>query len=103
MEEKNRIEIAKGIKVIEWLKTELITQISSLFKGMLEGKEELIMDSLASLIVTIYVIARRMGFNFHRLEEAVKEKLAENKNNNHQLEEWYGDLSSLEQHWKTKR
>jgi hypothetical protein len=44
------------------------------------------------------VLARRIGISFRELDQAVVSKLREHTREGHQLENWYGDLSSLEQH-----
>lgn len=87
--------IAKNIKVVEWLKADLVTSISSLFKSMLRGSEELILDALASLVITCYVLGRRLGVNFSRLDLKVEAKLRQGIDENHEVERWYGDLSAL--------
>jgi hypothetical protein len=44
------------------------------------------------------VLARRIGFTFRELDQAVVQKLKEHTKEGHQLEQWYGDLSSLEEY-----
>lgn len=98
MEKPNNVQIAKNIKVMEWLKAEIIEQTGSVFKNLYLGKEAYVIDGLASLIITIYVLARRVGIPFHKLEKAILDKLHEKKEDIHEIEEWYGDLSVLEQY-----
>lgn len=90
------MDIAKRLKVIDWLKTEMIDQVSRLFKGLLSGREEKIKDSLASLIVSSYVMGRRLGINYRSMDELVLSKLKEHREQGHQVEDWYGDLSAME-------
>ncbi|HOV80842.1 MAG TPA: MazG-like family protein [Bacillota bacterium] len=87
--------IAKNIKVIDWLKADLITSVSALFKSMLKGSEELLLDALASLVITCYVLGRRLGINFPRLDLKVEAKLRRSIDEDHEMERWYGDLSAL--------
>jgi len=99
MEKQDRnVQFAKHLKVMEWLKTEIIAQVSGLFKGLLHGNENLILDSMASLLLAVYVLARRIGIPFHKLESKVKEKINEQLQNGHEVEEWYGDLSLIEEY-----
>ena len=98
MDKSGNVHIAKNVKVMEWLKTEIIEHVGSLFKGLYYGKETFIIDSMASLLIAIYVLARRVGIPFHKLEKAVMEKLQDHKRDGHEIEEWYGDLSILEQY-----
>jgi len=87
--------IAKNIKIIEWLKADLLTSLSALFKSMLRGSEELILDALASLVITCYVLGRRLGINFPRLDFKIEAKLRQGIDENHEVERWYGDISNL--------
>lgn len=89
-------QIAKNLKVLEWLKTELLDQIAALFRHLMQGKRQHALDTLASLLVTVVVMARRIGFSFHELENAVSKKLRDHVRDGHQMEEWYGDLSALD-------
>ncbi|TCS80795.1 MazG-like family protein [Tepidibacillus fermentans] len=99
MDKQDRnVQFAKHLKVMEWLKSEILEQVSGLFKGLLHGNEALILDSMASLLLAIYVLARRVGIPFHKLETAVKDKIQEHLKHGHEVEEWYGDLSLLEQY-----
>ncbi|MCL6639078.1 MAG: MazG-like family protein [Firmicutes bacterium] len=87
--------IAKNIKVIEWLKADLITSLAALFKSMLKGSEELMLDALSSMIVTCYVLGRRLNINFSRLDLKVEAKVRQGIDDDHEVERWYGDLSAL--------
>lgn len=87
--------IAKNIKIVEWLKADMLTSLSALFKAMLRGSEELILDALASLVVTCYVLSRRLGLSFSRLDLKIEAKLRQGIDENHEVEKWYGDISHL--------
>lgn len=92
------VQFAKSVKVIDWLKTEILDQLANLFKGIHHANQHVIIDSLSSLIVSTYVLARRIGFSYRELDQAVMEKLREHIREGHQLEQWYGDLSTLEEY-----
>ncbi|MDD3652660.1 MAG: MazG-like family protein [Desulfotomaculaceae bacterium] len=87
--------IVKNIKVVEWLKADLLTSLSVLFKSMLRGSEDLILDALASLVVTCYILGRRLGITFTRLDLRIEEKLLRSIEEDHEMEKWYGDISNL--------
>ncbi|MEW6424264.1 MAG: MazG-like family protein [Bacillota bacterium] len=95
--------IAKNIRVIEWLKADLLTSLSALFKSMLRGSEERVQDALASLIITCYVLGRRLGSSFPRLELKIESKLRQSIEEDHELERWYSDLSALLTHLLEKK
>lgn len=91
----HEVDIAKNMRTIDWLKVELLSGISSLFKFMLKGSEELIIDALASIIITCYILGKRLGIGFARVDLKAMHKLRVNISDNHQVEQWYGDLSAL--------
>ncbi|MEB3103217.1 MazG-like family protein [Ferviditalea candida] len=98
MNTEHDVDLAKRAKVIEWLKTEVIDQVSRLFKGIWEGRSSRIADSLASLIVSCYILGRRLGIPYHTLDESIVQKLKKHREEGHQLEDWYQDISILEEH-----
>jgi len=92
------MDVARRAKLIEWLKTEMLDETARLFRGLWEGRQASIIDSLAGLIAYSYFLARRLGVNYKELDDAVRERLEAHKRQHHQLEEWYGDISMLERH-----
>ena len=88
-------DIAKNIRIVEWLKADLITSLSALYKGLLTGSEERLIEALSGIIVTCYVLGRRLGFSFSRIDVAVEAKLRQGVEESHEVEKWYGDLSML--------
>ncbi|NPV26764.1 MAG: hypothetical protein HPY81_04745 [Firmicutes bacterium] len=87
--------ITRNIRVIEWLKAELVEAVAALFKGMLKGSEEAIVDGLASILITAYILGRRVGISFSRLDLMIQTKLKLSIHEAHEVEKWYGDLSAL--------
>jgi hypothetical protein len=96
------VDLAKRAKVIEWLKTEVIDQMAQLFKGIWEGSQHKITDALASLVMCCYMLGRRLGIPYPQLDELIVEKLNKHKMDGHQLEDWYQDLSVLEDHMRKR-
>ena len=89
------IDIAKNIRVIEWLKTELVTAVAALFKAMMKNSQEAVEDALAGMVMTVYVMARRLGVSFAQLDIRVESKIRKAIREQHELEDWYGDLTAL--------
>ncbi|MBO8137145.1 MAG: MazG-like family protein [Desulfotomaculum sp.] len=87
--------IAKNIRVIEWLKADILASLAALFKAMVKGSEEKLLDALASLVITAYILGRRLGINFSRLDLKIESKLRQGIDDGHEVERWYGDLSQL--------
>ncbi|MBM7856102.1 hypothetical protein JOC37_002527 [Desulfohalotomaculum tongense] len=90
--------IAKNLRIIEWLKADILTSLSALFKAMVKGSEERLLDALASLVITSYILGRRLGINFSRLDLKIEHKLRQGIDDDHEVERWYGDLSELLQY-----
>lgn len=96
------LDVAKRVKVIEWLKTEVIDHVSRLFKALWEGSTTKVGDSLASLMMSSYILGRRLGLTYRDLDDLLLEKLKKHKQEGHQLEDWYQDISALEEHLRKR-
>lgn len=92
------LDVATRARTIEWLKTEVVDQVSRLFKAIWDGSSARLTDSLAGLIASSYILGRRLGVSFRDLDRAVADKLAKLKQEGHQLEDQYQDLSLLSEH-----
>ncbi len=88
-------DFAKNIKVIEWLKADILTSLSVLYKSILKGSEEKLIDALAGIIVSTYVLGRRLGLTFSKIDVAVESKLRQGVEESHEVEKWFGDLTML--------
>ncbi|GAW93712.1 hypothetical protein PTH_2889 [Calderihabitans maritimus] len=81
--------------MIEWLKTKLIGSIADLFEAMIRGGEERILDCLAGTIITTYLLGRRLGFSYARLELKVQDQLKDGLAEDNPTEDWREDLRML--------
>src|SRR5690606_31143755 len=95
--------IARDLKTIEWLKAELTAGVAGLFRSMLKNSNESVADHLANLVVTSYVLGRRLGVSSARLDMKVEQTVRANMQNQHEFEAWYGDFSSYLSHLESKR
>lgn len=96
------LDVVKRAKVIEWLKTEVVDHVSRLFKALWEGSTTRVGDSLASLIMSSYILARRLGMSYRDMDDLLLDKLKKHKQEGHQLEDWYQDISALEEHMRKR-
>ena len=101
--EGNNTGFAKNIRLVEWLKADLLTSVSNLYKAMLRGSEDKLLDALSGIIITCYVLGRRLGLSFSRLEMRVEAKLRQGIDEDHEVEKWYKDLSLLQTHLTDKK
>ena len=90
--------IARNIKVVDWIKTQMLESLTLLYKGLQEPDEEKVLEGLAEGLLWHYLLSRRLGIPFHELEEKIISKLHTYKNQGHHLEEWFQDFSVLEEY-----
>lgn len=92
---KGHIDVAKSIRVIEWLKAEMVGSVASLLRSMVKGGEDAIADCLAGILMTAYILGKRVGVAYTKVDQRLKEKVSAGIRDGHEIEEWYGDLTSL--------
>lgn len=95
--------IAKNIKAVEWLTAQLASVLGSLLQALWKGASQEIEESLSALIVHSFLLAKRLGIGFGKLEQSVRDKTELLLKEGHPLEEWYGDLSALKTYLEIKR
>jgi len=101
------IDITRNIKLIEWLKSELLTDIANLFKVLVNGmKDEVhdaVSDSLSNIILICYLLGRRLGISYNSIELKIESKIKLGLVERHDVEKYYGDLSELSKHLDISR
>ncbi len=95
-------EVVRAARVLEWLKAELVAGVGNVMRASARGREDVLVDGLADLIMQAYLLARRLGINWTRLEMRIEDRLRQNIDGEHQLEQWYGDLTALANHYRRK-
>lgn len=99
---KKEIDTAANIQVVDWLKAELLDAMASLFKSLLKTSSEFTADALATIIITCYLLARRVGIHFQTIDMIVNNKLNNSINEAHGIEQCYGDLTRLQEYLQNK-
>ena len=101
------IDITRNIKIIEWLKSQLLMDTAVLFKSLVSGvKEEVrdvIADSIANVIIVSYLLAKRLGITFNVVELKMEKKIRLGIIEEHDVEKYYGDLTELSRHLDLNR
>jgi hypothetical protein len=96
------IDITRNIKLIEWLKSELLTDIANLFRilaqGVREEMHEAVSDTLSNIILISYLLGKRLGISYNSIELKIHNKIKLGLIENHDVEKYYGDLSELSRH-----
>ena len=101
------IDITRNIKTIEWLKSELLTDMANLFRvlvnGMKDEVHEALSEILSNIILISYLLGRRLGINYNAIEMKIENKVKLGLLENHDVEKYYGDLSELSRHLNSAR
>jgi hypothetical protein len=101
------IDITRNIKIIEWLKSELLTDMANLFKVLVNGIDEeiheAISETLSNIILISYLLGRRLGISYNAIEIKIQNKVKLGLVDNHDIEKHYGDLSELSKHLNSSR
>ena len=104
---EKEIDITRNIKMIEWLKSELLTDLANLFKILVNGvKEEVhdtVSETLSNIILISYLLGRRLGISYNSIEMKIENKIKLGLVENHDVEKYYGDLSELAKHINSSR
>jgi hypothetical protein len=94
--ENIEVDVVKGLRAIEELKVSLIQAQWLVQHGTLSGSESEMLQGLADLVGLSYLMARRLGFDFSRLDRMLLQRLEDIKNTDEMnLEKQWGDLSLL--------
>lgn len=100
MENKD-IDIIKNMRTVEWLKAQLLNTVANLYSALANGEEntrENLEDSISNVILESLLLGKRLGLSYENIDKALKENIKMNLIEEHKIERWYGDLSSLLEH-----
>ena len=104
--ERNQDKIEKAsLYIIEWMKKELILSVGDVFDLIFKGVkplDEALQDTLANIIMVTYLLAKRLGISFNEIDYKIKEKIKIGIEQNHSVENWYGDFSNLKKHMENR-
>ena len=92
------IDIMKNMRMIEWLKAQLLDSIANLYINLANGEEntkEDLEDHIANIILESLLLGKRLGLSYDGIESALVENIKLNLIKGHKIEKWYGDLKGL--------
>lgn len=72
------LNIMGNVRIIEGLKAQLIKLIGDLYVLLTRGSnvaEESIIECLSGAIISLYVLADKLGYSLSRIDNKIKEKL----------------------------
>lgn len=99
----NDSDILRRLRFIEWLKAELAAHLAALLHALAKNSERAIAEALAGLVVTSYVLARRLGLDFEKLDSEIGAWLARYSAKEHDVDKWTADYAELERYLNRKR
>lgn len=104
---EKEIDITKNIRLIEWLKSELLTDLANLFRVLARGvRDEMsgaVSEILSNIILISYLLGKRLGISYNAVELKIHEKIKLGLVEDHDVEKYYGDLSELSRHLSSFR
>lgn len=95
MKSRAELDVARNLKTIEWLKIELLDAVAHLFRAMRDADDEETVDQLAAILMSTYILSRRLGIDYPRLDLKLRHKVQAHVEDRHEIEEGYGDFSAL--------
>lgn len=98
----NESDILRKMRLIEWLKAELITQVGFVYQAMAKNKERAISEGLAGIVLACYILAKRLGISFDSLDQDVLKKVEQNIKSEHEVEKWFGDFSEYQNYLRKR-
>lgn len=96
-------EILRRLRLIEWLKAELITKVGQLYQAMAQNSDQAICQALAQVVTHCYILGRRLGIEFAALDAAVENQINNNIKQEHEAEKLFGDFSEYRRYLRQKR
>ncbi|PKM95358.1 MAG: hypothetical protein CVU84_06675 [Firmicutes bacterium HGW-Firmicutes-1] len=95
------MEITNKIKIIEQLKSQLLSDVSSVFSNMTaeEGDNKNNIDLLADIMIITYFLSEKLGTSYEGLDLKVKNKLKIALLTEGEHSKWRTQLSLLSRHF----
>jgi hypothetical protein len=88
-----------NLRIIEWLKAELVESVSVLFKSLLRSGTEATLDALSTIVIICYVLGRRMGIPYQSIDMNIMHKINTTVNEASEIEQMYGDLTEFKKYF----
>jgi hypothetical protein len=98
----NESEILRKMRLIEWLKAELITHVGQLYQAMAKNSDQAIREGLAAVVVACYILGKRLGIGFDSLDQSILEKIEQDIKKEREVEKWFGDSSEYQRYLRQK-
>ena len=91
------------LQLLERIKAELITHVGQFFTALAVHQEQRMKESLAAIILTCYILGRRLGIDFLQLDETVFMLTGNTIKQDTTAEKVFGDYSEYLRYLRQKR
>ncbi len=96
---KNGLDVARNLRIVENLKSELLEDIAALYRHLadpvLEDTRDVAADNLSDMIVIGYLLGKRLGVDYSTMDRHISKKIRLGLINENEIEKYFGDLSEL--------
>ncbi|KPU42902.1 MazG-like family protein [Oxobacter pfennigii] len=102
----DEFDVTGNIKIIEFLKTELIGSVAALYRVLNKGSkitQDALSECLAGIIIIAYILAKRLGIEFSAIDLKVQNQLKIGILEEDEIEKNYNDLSRLLGHLRDRK
>lgn len=72
---KEKVSIAKNIHSIEGIKVNILAGVTRIFASLNNGKEEKALDYIVFVMITLFRLARKLGYSYRKLDEKLVEQV----------------------------
>lgn len=99
-------DIAKNIRLVEWLKSEILASVAELFRVLAnanKASQEILADCLASVITASYLLGKRLGIPYSLIDRKIESKIRLGIVEEHDVEKYYGDLTALSEYCRSRK
>lgn len=103
---RKTIDITGNIHRIEWLKSEILSALSDLYRALLDTNDttrDKITDTISAMVLACYLLARRLGVSYEAVDAGVRDKVRLGLIEEPDIETRFGDLSLLNAHMRESR
>ena len=98
---KREINVMANIKLIEILKTQILSSIAKLFALLTKGTNvayEAILECISGAIILLYILGEKLGYSFSEVDKNIDEQLKLGIKSEDELEKDSKALSRLKEH-----
>jgi len=103
---EKKFDIGKNIQIIESLKSEILSEVSSIFSITLHHAKEVpkrLAEILPNIILLTYLLGKRLGISYQAMDLKIQNKLKIGILENYESTEWHSELTELSRHLDKKR